>query len=213
MRLKKSVKKKIDFIAILVVVLIVAVIGAFTYKRFFVSDGKPITVKVVDKIDDYGYELEEDATKLYKDLYENLRKLLQQEEFDEKEYASLVSRLLVTDFYNLDNKISKNDIGGVQFIRTDQQKNFILEASETVYKYIEHNVYGNRTQELPIVSDVETLDVKETTYKYKDINEEKAYKVTVNVSYEKDLDYPSEVVVVLIHNSENPKKLEVIKMY
>ena len=213
MKLKKSVKKKIDFLVIAVVILIVAAIGFFVYKRFFVSEKTPTTVKVVDKIDDYGYELEEDATNVYKDLYENLRDLLQKEEFDEKEYASLVSRLLVADFYNLDNKISKNDIGGVQFIRSDQQKNFILEASETVYKYIEHNVYGNRTQELPIVSDIETLDIKETTYKYKDINEEKAYKVTVNVSYEKDLDYPSEVVVVLIHNSENPKKLEVIKMY
>lgn len=213
MRLKKSVKKKINFVVILVVVLILALMGFFVYKRFFVTEGKPVPVKVVDKIDDYGYELEDDATKLYKDLYEELRNLLQQEEFDEKEYASLVSRLLVSDFYNLNNKISKNDIGGVQFIKVDQQKNFILEASETVYKYIEHNVYGNRTQELPIVSEVETLDIKETTYKYKDIDEEKAYKVTVNVTYEKDLDYPSEVVVVLIHNSENPKKLEVIKMY
>ena len=213
MKLKKSVKKKIDFLVIAVVILIVAAIGFFVYKRFFVSEKTPTTVKVVDKIDDYGYELEEDAPKLYKDLYENLRDLLQKEEFDEKEYASLVSRLLVVDFYNLDNKISKNDIGGVQFIRSDQQKNFILEASETVYKYIEHNVYGNRTQELPIIKDVETLNVKETTYKYKDINEEKAYKVTVNVSYEKDLGYPSEVTVVLIHNSENSKKLDVIKMY
>jgi len=213
MKLKKSVKKKIDFLVIAVVILIVAAIGFFVYKRFFVSEKTPTTVKVVDKIDDYGYELEEDSTKLYKDLYENLRDLLQKEEFDEKEYASLVSRLLVADFYNLDNKISKNDIGGVQFIRSDQQKNFILEASETVYKYIEHNVYGNRTKELPIVKEVETLDVKETTYKYKDINEEKAYKVTVNVSYEKDLGYPSEVTVVLIHNSKNTKKLEAIKMY
>ena len=213
MKLKKSVKKKVDFLVIAVVVLIVVAIGFFVYKRFFVSEGTPTNVKVIDKIEDYGYELEEDATDLYKGLYEELRTLLQQEEYDEKEYASLISRLLVTDFYNLDNKISKNDIGGVQFIRSEQQKNFILEASETVYKYIEHNVYGNRTQELPIVKDVETLDVKETTYKYKDINEEEAYKVTVNVSYEKKLNYPTEVTVVLIHDDEMSKKLEVIKMY
>lgn len=213
MKLKKSVKKKVDFLVIAVVVLIVVAIGFFVYKRFFVSEGTPTNVKVIDKIEDYGYELEEDATDLYKGLYEELRTLLQQEEYDEKEYASLISRLLVTDFYNLDNKISKNDIGGVQFIRSEQQKNFILEASETVYKYIEHNVYGNRTQELPIVKDVETLDVKETTYKYKDINEEEAYKITVNVSYEKKLNYPTEVTVVLIHDDEMSKKLEVIKMY
>jgi len=213
MKLKKSVKKKINFVIITIVILLVALIGFFAYKRFFANEKTPTTVKVVDKIDDYGYELETDATELYKKLYEELRSLLQQEEFDEKEYASLISKLLVVDFYNLDNKISKNDIGGVQFIRNEQQKNFILKASETVYKYIEHNVYGNRTQELPIVSDVETLDIKETTYKYKDIEEEQAYKVTVNISYEKALDYPTEVTVVLIHSKEMPKKLEVIKMY
>lgn len=213
MKLKKKVKKRINIIIISVVVLIIAVVGFLAYKRFFDNNATPTKTKVVDKISDYGYELEEDSTKEYKKLFEELRNLLAKEEFDEEEYASLVARLLVLDFYNLDNKISKNDIGGVQFIRSDQQKNFILEASETVYKYIEHNVYGNRTQELPIISKVETEEVKETTYKYKDISDEKAYKVIVNVTYEKDLKYPTEVTVVLIHSEDNEKKLEVIKMY
>ncbi len=213
MKLKKSVKKKVNILIISLVVLILLVIGFLAYKRFFNNNTTPNKVKVVDKIGDYGYELEEDAPKEFKNLFEELRKLLSKDEFDEKEYASLVSRLLVLDFYNLDNKISKNDIGGVQFIRSDQQKNFILEASETVYKYIEHNVYGNRTQELPVVSKVEASEIKETTYKYKNINDEKAYKVTVDVTYKKDLGYPSKVTVVLIHNSDNEKKLEVIKMY
>lgn len=213
MKLKKGVKKKINILVIIAVILIVVAIGFFAYKRFFAGNSTPTKVKVVDKIDSYGYGLEEDAPKEYKKLYKELSTLLQKDDFDEKEYASLVSRLLVLDFYNLDNKISKNDIGGVQFIREQQQKNFILEASETVYKYIEHNVYGNRTQKLPVVKEVETLDVKETTYKYNKIKDDKAYKVTVHVSYEKELGYPSEVTVVLIHDDKNPKKLVVIKMY
>ena len=213
MKLKKKVKKRINIIIIGVVVLIIAVVGFLAYKRFFDNNATPTKAKVVDKISDYGYELEEDSTKEYKKLFEELRNLLAKEKFDEEEYASLVARLLVLDFYNLDNKISKNDIGGVQFIRSDQQKNFILEASETVYKYIEHNVYGNRKQELPVVKHVEVKDVTETTYKYEDIDDEKAYKVNVLVTYEKDLGYPTEVTVVLVHAKDNDKKLEVIKMY
>ena len=108
------------------------------------------------------------------------------------------------------DKISKNDIGGVQFIKSEYQENFALEASETVYKYIEHNIYGNREQELPVVSKVEVVDVEKTTYRYNDIVDDNTYKVNVKLEYEKDLGYPSNVTVVLIHND---KKLEVIKMY
>lgn len=213
MKLKKNVKKKISLIIILVVVIILASVGFFAYKRFFAKSPTVVKPKVVDKIDSYGYELEENALASYKKLYKELSNLLQKDDYDEKEYANLVARLLVTDFYTLDDKISKNDIGGVQFIREAQQKNFILEASETVYKYIEHNVYGNRKQELPIVSETSIKSCDETTYKYKKINEEHAYKVVVEVSYEKDLGYPDSVTVVLIHNADNEKKLEVIKMY
>ena len=121
--------------------------------------------------------------------------------------------MLVADFYNLDNKVSKNDIGGVQFIKEDYRNNFIFEASETVYKYIELNVYNDRTQELPVVSSVDIKSINTTTYKYKDITDSKAYKAVVTVAYEKDLGYPKEVTVVMVHNKDNAKKLEVIKMY
>ena len=46
-----------------------------------------------------------------------------------------------------------------------------------------------------------------------DITDSKAYKAVVTVAYEKDLGYPKEVTVVMVHNKDNAKKLEVIKMY
>lgn len=213
MKLKKSIRKKINIAIIVVVVIAVLGILFLGYKRFFKKTTIIAKPKVVDTIKEYGYELEEDQTALYKKLYNELSKELKKEKIDEQVYASYVAQLIVCDFYNLNNKISKNDIGGVQYVRQDQQKNFILEASETVYKYIEHNVYGNRKQELPIVKDIEVKDVTETTYKYEDIDDEKAYKVNVLVTYEKDLGYPTEVTVVLVHAKDNDKKLEVIKMY
>ena len=122
--------------------------------------------------------------------------------------------MLVLDFYNLDNKMSKNDIGGTQFIMDNYRSNFILEASETVYKYIEHNVYGNRKQELPKVKEVSVESVNTNTYKYNNITDDKAYIIKVKVSYEKDLGYPTSVVVKLLHTKmENGKtKLEVFYM-
>lgn len=213
MKLKKGVRKTVKIFVIVLIILILAVVGYFGYKRFYNKNSNTTKPEIVDKLDGYGYELEENESKTYKKLFAELKKILNQDNYDEELYAKLVSQLLVEDFYNLDEKLSKNDVGGVQFIRKEQQENFVLEASETVYKYIEHNIYGKRTQELPVVSTIEVKYLTETTYKYKDISDEKAYKVVVNLTYEKDLGYPTEITVVLIHNTDNPKKLDVIKMY
>ena len=45
--------------------------------------------------------------------------------------------------------------------------------------------------------------------KYKDIEDENAYVVKVNLEYKKDLGYPEEVEISLLHND---KKLEIYKM-
>lgn len=207
--MKKGIKKVFKIVIIVVVIALLIGIGYLVYKRFFNDNNKPKT-EVVEKIDNYGYVLEDRDTKLFTKLFKELIKVLNEDEVDEEQYARYVAQLLVLDFYNLDNKLSKNDIGGVQFVRTEQQSNFVLEASETVYKYIEHNIYGNRTQKLPKISNVSIKSMETTTYKYKDVNDQLAYKGIVNIEYEESLGYPTEVTVVMIHND---KKLEVIKMY
>ena len=213
MRVKKGAKRLFRIIFITAVVIILVGVGILGYKRFFDKGKEVVKPEIVDKLDDYGYSLEKDATKLDKEMFNELKKTLNKEEVDEEAYASLIAKMLVADFYNLDNKVSKNDIGGVQFIKEEYKSNFILEASETVYKYIELNVYNDRTQVLPIVKSVDIKSINTTTYKYKDITDSKAYKAVVTVAYEKDLGYPKEVTVVMIHNKDNEKKLEVIKMY
>ena len=109
----------------------------------------------------------------------------------------------------LDNKTSKNDIGGTQFIREENVSNFVLQASETVYKYVEQNLDGNRQQVLPVVKAVEATNIKTGKYSYKGVKDDKAYTVTVKLEYKKDLGYPKEVVVKLLHND---KKLEIYYM-
>lgn len=210
MKLKKKVRKSVKIVIIAVVALVLIGMGYLAYKRFYKDAGTGKTPNIEEKIDTYGYVLEENAPKLYKTLFKDLMKVLNKEEVDEEAYARLVAQLLVLDFYNLDNKVSKNDIGGVQFIKESLREDFALEASETVYKYIEHNIYGDRDQVLPVVSNVEIKSMEQTTYKYNDIEDNNTYKGIVTVTYEEDLGYPVEVTVVMVHND---KKLEVVKMY
>lgn len=208
MRIKKKVKKTFKVIVIIVLVILLLIGGYFVYKRLN-NTSSTVTSKVVSEIKDYGYVLEDDAPKGYKELFNELIKVLNEDEVDEEEYAKLVAQLLVFDFYNLDNKISKNDVGGVQFILDDYRENFVYEATETVYKYIEHNVYGDRDQKLPEVESTEIENIRTNNYNYDDLNDDNAYIVKVKVSYKKDLGYPEEVTVKMLHNDN---KLEVFYM-
>lgn len=202
-------KKLILIIIILLLVVLLLIGGYFTYKVVSKNKSAVTGAVVVDKIDKYGYTLEDDAPKVYKDLFKELQKVLNKDEVDYEEYAKLVAQMTVVDFYNLDNKVSKNDIGGVQFIYGPYKENFVLEASETVYKYIEHNLYKDRTQQLPVVDSSYVDSIKTLKYQYKKIKDDEAYSVNVKLTYNKDMGYPSNVVVKLLHNDG---KLEVYYM-
>ena len=207
MKKRRKLKKKVVVLIVLIIIALFSITGLILYNTFFSKSDN--SVKVVDEIPGYGYTLQDDQPKIYKELFKELAEVLSKDSVDEDEYAKLISQMAVIDFYNLDNKVSKNDVGGVQFIRSKNIDNFVLEASETVYKYIEHDIYGNRNQTLPEVTSSSVKDIKQEAYSYKDIKDDKAYTVTVNIEYKKDLDYPTEVIVKLLHND---KKLEIYEM-
>lgn len=204
---KRKLKKKVVILIILIVVLILCITGFILYKTL--SKNQVAEAKVIDSIEEYGYVLEDDQPKIYQDLFKELSKVLQAENVDEEEYARLISQMFSIDFYNLENKVSKNDVGGTMFISTDYVDNFTLKASDTVYKYIEHNLYNDRDQNLPVVTSSSVNKLENVTYEYKSINDDNAYEVTVNLEYEEDLGYPTEIVLTLIHND---KKLEICEM-
>ncbi len=208
MRLKKGVKRALILIVVLLLVGVLAYGGFRIYSKLNSSDvaKKP---EVVNEIKEYGYKLEDNATKLYKSLFEQLKDTLSKEEVNDEDYAKLIAQLMVADFYNIDNKISKSDVGGTDFVLKDYRENFATEATNTVYKYVEHNIYGDRKQELPKVKNVTVKNTRSGSYSYKKITDANAWIITVNIEYEKDLGYPTEVTVKMLHN-EN--KLEVFYM-
>lgn len=204
-RKRKNNKKKIIIIVIAIIVVFVSI---FAVKSIFKKD-KVATAKVVDKLDKYGYELEADATKYYKSLFDNLKKTLNADEVNEEEYAKLVSQLFLADYFNLENKISKNDVGGVQYIYKPYQETFMKKSMDEVYRYVESNIYGNRKQELPVVKSVEVTDITTINYDYLDETDEKAYAVDLSITYEKDMGYQTKASLVLVHSNN---KLEIVKM-
>lgn len=205
-RKKKINRKKIVILGLALVVVVFA--GIFVKNTFFSKKALP-AAKVVDKLDKYGYVLEDNETKYYTDIFKKLKKTLSQEPVNEKEYAKEISQLFISDYFNLANKTSKNDVGGVQFVFADYQKDFTKKSMDTVYKYVENDLYGDRKQELPVVKSVDVVNLGTTSFEYNDKNDEKAYTLDLKVNYEKDLGYQQDVTLILVHTGD---KLEIAKM-
>lgn len=194
-------KKKI-FLIIAIAIVALALIVTLVIKLWPESN-KKTEVKVINKIEAYGYILEDNETSLHKDYFEDLVKVLKEKEIDEEAYAKLLVQLFVSDFYNLENKLSKNDIGGVQYILTDAKENMILKAKDTIYKYVESNFDEKREQKLPVVSGVEITNIEKSKFKYDDTTDNDAYEVTATWEYKEDLGYQTSATFILVH--ENSK--------
>lgn len=202
--MKTRKKRYTSIIIILVILLILGIIG-FIYLN---KDEEKSVIKVERTIPGYEYTLEENEIEIYKDTFKKLESILDEEEIDKEEYAKCISELFIIDFYTLDNKLSKNDIGGVQFVYPSIKDNFVEKARSTFYKYLE--VKEGRTQSLPVVSEITSVLAEKTLFKVKDTKENKeAYKVSISWEYEEDLDYEKEADLYVVEESN---KLYIIEM-
>ena len=205
----KKIKK---YLIIVLVVLGVALLAFGAYK--YLNRGKkPVVdeVKEEDKIDtkEFDYVLYDNKSDLYKEYFSKLKEELLKDEVNEEEYAKIVSELFVIDFYSLQDKRTSTDVGGLDFIYEEMKENFILKATDTIYKYVESNVYGDRKQELPKVTAVEIKEATKTPVKFAKAQDEFGYKVVVTITYEKDLGFPKEVTLSLIHKESKLYIVEV----
>ncbi len=208
----KKVKRKVKFGRIIILLLLLTVVvvgGFFAYQKLNVKETPIKKIKSISTIDNYEYSLKENATSYFKELFKNLEKTLNEKEIDEEEYMTLISKMFVADFFNLDNKVNKNDVGGKQFVYKNYRSDFEKYAMDTMYKTVESNVYGNRNQDLPIVTDVEVQKIKNEPYKYGDSTDNNAYVVNFKITYKEDLGYQDSGSLIIIHND---KKLEVASM-
>ena len=190
--------RKIIILFIIVGVLLLGFLGYRVNKDFL---SKTNSKKQIDSIDFYGYTLSKSDTDLYKSIFKELSKVLNEKPVDMNSYAKLISELFIIDLYSLDNKLTSTDIGGIEFLHKDLRENFKENMGSTLYKFVESNIDGKRKQELPMVKEVNVTDVFETKYTYNK-NEYPAYLVTVNWTYEKDLGYQTSAKLTIINDND-----------
>ena len=217
-------KKSKKILIILIILVILAIAGILTYK-FLSHNEEEVVVKTIKEIPEYGYALKENETKIYKDEFDKLEKILSKKDVNYDEYAKSIAKLFIIDFYTLDNKLSKNDIGGVEFIKDSMRDNFIEEARSTFYKYLEVKS-DSRKQDLPEVSEIKDVSIENTTFKIMDTKTTAtssksktttssqgttvdAYKITITWDYKEDCGYENNAKMIII--KEN-KKLYIVEM-
>lgn len=191
-------RKVFYFISLLTMSLLLFITGLKLYSDFHNKNKQPENIKKqVDSIELYGYTLSDNATDLYKEYFNELKTVLNTSPLDEKKYSEIVVKAFVTDFYTLDNKITSTDIGGTEFIHPDLVDNFMMNAGDTIYDSVESNLYNERTQDLPVVSNVTVNNVEETEYTYND-NKYKGYKIECSWEYESDMGYDKSATFVVV---------------
>ena len=174
-------KKKPKIIITLVALLLIAALAVVLVISFKPKQTKVKEVKVLKSIDEYGYQLKDNKTKKYKDMFKELEDILRADTVDEEAYAKKIAEMFVYDFFSLEDKAAKTDVGGVDFVHPNAVANFLFNAEDTYYKYVESNIYGERKQELPAVDTVTA-----STY-----------------TNEKFADYQKTALVILIKNELN----------
>lgn len=197
MKLKKRARR----ILTILLIIAIAIGGYFAYKTF-IDNGEVKEVKVIHRIPKYGYELKDNKDSKYRKMFYSLEKILKKSNVDEEKYAKKISEMFIYDFYTLSNKSAKTDIGGTDFVYDKILDNFILNAEDTYYKYVESNIYNQRHQQLPTVSSIKINSVEKAKFKYYDKTDDEAYKVKASWTYNsgKYDSYQKEATLIFIHD-------------
>ena len=138
-------------------------------------------------------------------------KILEKDKVNYEDYASKLAEMFIVDFYSLSDKTAKTDVGGVDIVYPDILNNFLENAEDTFYKYVESNVYNNRKQSLPTVNTVTVDNIEKTSFTYNDTIDENAYKVKVSWDYtdEEFANYQKEANLVSVNKD---KKLYLVEL-
>ena len=190
-------------LVIILLISILILVGGVACYYLFIPDKKGVKeVEVVDDIKDYNYVLHDNESELYNMTFKELKAELARATVDDIRYAELISKLFIIDFYTLSNKITNNDIGGVEYFHPDYVDNFINKAKDTVYKYVKSNVYNDRVQDLPTIKSITFVESDNVKFNHDKVIDDTAILIKLQFDYEKDMGYSSEAIITLVHNDK-----------
>lgn len=195
--MKKKKKKMVIGVILLIIVLLIG--GFFIYRTVNNRNiDKPNTIEVLDNIVGYDYNLEDRDHEIYKNIFLKLKDLLEKNDIiDEEKYATYLAQLFLIDLYTIENKISKYDVGSLEFIYPEEKEKFGNKVMDTLYKLVLDDSSGTRNQELPEVTNVKIKEIENTKYKKGDTTLN-GYLVYATITYKKDLGYDKNVAVTLV---------------
>lgn len=208
-RVKKRKPKKA--LIVLIIIFALVLVGVGSYFLFFQQD-KVTEAKVVSKIPAYGYTLKNNKSNAYKKLFQELKDVLDHKNVNEEDYVRTISKMFIVDFFSLGDHIAKTDVGGVDFVHPDILDNFLINAEDTIYRYVESDIYKQRKQSLPIVDEVKVNDIETKSFTYQDTTDEDALYVQVSWTYQDTKiakDYQNEATLVYVHDG---KKLVLVEL-
>lgn len=205
MKLKKGVKR---FLIILLILVVLAG-GAFLVWKFYPKERAQEAATVVSEISGYGYTLKSNKSEQYKEMFQELTDILNQSPVDEEAYVEQISKMFILDFYTLSDKVANTDVGGVDFVHSAAKTNFLEKAEDTIYKYVESDIYGERDQKLPTVDEITVSSIDTVTYELSDNVDDNAYQVSLSWTYKEDMGYQNEAVLTFVHEGE---KLSLVEM-
>lgn len=205
-----SKKKKIILIIVLIIALLAVGVLAFCYFR---KDTPSTTKKAAneDVIKGYDYTIKKTDSKLKKEKFKELKKILSLKEINYDDYASKLAEIFAVDVYDLDSKFSKYDVGGLEYVITDKKEEFKLLLQDTLYSNVKDNNDNDRKQELPKVVKATKEDLENGTYNYQE-EEYDSYDVKIKIDYDKDLGYDNNVLIKMI-KKENKLYIVVVEPY
>ena len=199
-------KKRKVLIIIFALVFITGSVLGFLY--FNKDHEKVVVIKQEDIIKDYNYTIKETDSKLKKDLFNELKEILSSENVDFDNYAKKLAEIFTVDVYDLNSKINKYDVGGLEYILEEKKEVFKQVLQDSLYSNIKDNSNNNRNQKLPVVKKVTAQDLKTDNYSYNG-NKYDSYIINVVIDYEKDLGYDKDISVEMI---KKDNKLFVVKV-
>ncbi len=198
MKMKK--KYKIGLIIIGTIIFFLAIFAVWKFVLKNESQEKPpITniTTVTNQIEGYNYTLEDRDSELFNELFKELKTNLESGNVNEEEYAKTIAKLFIVDLYTINNKISKYDIGGLEYLYEGATNSFRAKVLDSIYKTVEDNSYKTRTQELPEVNNIEIDDINKNTYQMEN-QTFASYEISLSWNYKKDFGYDKKGIVIAV---------------
>ena len=172
-----------NFLLVLLMLTMVAMLGAFGVNIYKIVKAESEEEKVIEVekpenefINDF-YTIGHNATDINKEYFRELNAAL--DSGDQAAIATAVTKCFITEYYTWTNKDGNYDVGGMQYIFTDDQRDFEVYSRYNFYQDMDLYISQLGTENLIKVSGVTVNSCDATTY-----SDRNGYNVNASWTYE-----------------------------